>query len=138
MVPPLDSESDSDSDPDHDRSRGPPDGVRPDDEAPSDGSGPGAAAGAGGGAGTDGGRPVAFTESELSALVRDAVVDGVLYAVGTILLVVLGVGLAGTGVLLAVNSLNTVGLVVGAGVAATGLYVAGAALGYLPSPGDLR
>jgi hypothetical protein len=128
MVPSPESESDPD------RSRSPPDGARSDDATATDGSGPGAAAGAG----TDGGRPVEFTEAELSAIVRDAVVDGVLYPVGTILLVILGIGLAGTGVLLAVYSLNTVGLIVGVGFVAVGLYVAGTALGYLPSAGDLR
>lgn len=83
-------------------------------------------------AGTDGRRDPGFDEVALYGVVRTAVEDAFLGAVGTILLVGVAFVLVVVGASAAFRTASLPGLAFGVGAAVFGLYLAGSTLGLIP------
>lgn len=95
----------------------PPDPERPDDRPPGK---------------TDGGTPAGFDQAVLYTVVRDAVKDALLDVIGTLLLVGIAFVLVATGAQVALQSASLLGVAIGAGIAAAGIYIAAATLELIP------
>lgn len=81
---------------------------------------------------TDGGTDAGFDEGALYLVVRRAVEDALLGVIGTLLLVGTALVVVAVGVSVAVQSRNVPSVVLGAGVALFGVYLAAATLGVIP------
>jgi hypothetical protein len=77
---------------------------------------------------------------ELYVVVRKAVEDAIISAVGTLLLALLAFGLVWFGMLIGADAVGESLLQTAAGgfMIVVGLYFAGSALGVIPSPGSVR